>query len=411
LVQWLIVYRSVVRRNLSAELVKGVVQQLGEWARMRTALTRLINSVKVLQRTCRAFAVTKRKRCALIEKDWQRVEDHHLQAYFSLSGLAKKTESDPKGEKGGAQAAAKRKSKQKEAYQSNSAKQKEDKKKLMEANTSDASGEVGWRCYRIPVKHRRETISRYYMAMLRKQVRNQGNFLQTVKVAVTAERELISFLRAFGANDDAIKDLKPSIAEDSSTVKQQAFWQVSEETVVQLIAVAAQGLVGVEPFKFHPANLDSPDGTPAARVGRRTQNAMQVLLGEKPIPVGRLAKKAEPGRGRQTASNTSSAQGGEAGGGGKNQENAKGGDEQGAAGAKAKAAKRVDVEQVFDRFTPRLREICEEQSNEYRLTALGGSESGSSGGAGEGGAAVARGAKDDLVLGLANAMQLPSVEN
>merc|ERR1712194_301503 len=93
-------------------MVRGVLLQLGEWARVKKTISRLIASVKVLQRTFRVFQTIKRARCAKVEKEWQRVEDYHLQAYFRLYAQKIDEEQKKNDERGGAmRVASKRMSK------------------------------------------------------------------------------------------------------------------------------------------------------------------------------------------------------------------------------------------------------------------------------------------------------------
>jgi len=233
---------------------------------------------------------------------------------------------------------------------------------------------VEWRAYRIPAAERKKAVARNYMAVLRKHVRTQATFLHTVRTAVRAERELASFLKGFGADDTSMKDSRPKVAEAPQTIEpiaevqhQQSYWHASEERLLQLIAFEAQGLVDVEPFKYHPANLDLPEGTSRGPRGRSCQVWGD---GAPPIALGRFSRKADK---------SASSHGGSAQGRAREQQQ-KGG-----------APGRPDVDTVFDRFTPRLREITEETMAEYRTERTGGD-------------------KDVLVLGLANATQLPSTD-
>jgi hypothetical protein len=69
--------------------VREFLETVGEWARVRLSMSRLKNNIKILQRACRNFLATKRKRVDLMSKEWQRVEDIHLAAHFKE--LAEKT--------------------------------------------------------------------------------------------------------------------------------------------------------------------------------------------------------------------------------------------------------------------------------------------------------------------------------
>merc|ERR1712217_200521 len=202
---------------------------------------------------------------------------------------------------------------------------------------------------RIPPKTRKEMISRYYMVQLKKHVRNQKAFISTVKTAVSNEKELVQFLKMFGADDSQIQDTQPQILPQSD-VSSLPFYHFNEDTALQLIAISAQFLAREDPWQDHPANKDveTSGGRRGARgsamhtssgSGNPAQNVARMLAADKSVSLGRLCRRPEKDR-RRSGQEASSEDVAEA----------------------ESAEVRVDVDELFRRFTPRLKEICEEQA-------------------------------------------------
>lgn len=368
-VQWILLFHRIRRQSRAADMVRGVVMQFGEWARVKKTISRLISSVKVLQRTFRVFQTIKRARCAKVEKEWQRVEDYHLQAYFRLYAQKIDEEQKKESERGGAMRVASKR------FSKTSPHRKAGGNTDLESELMS----IDWRAYRIPAKDRRFSIGRHYMATLRRQVVSERNFLVAVRSAFGAEQELMQFLRSFGADEVNVhlKDM-PNLGVGFSPVPRPTDFNVSEDVILQLVAETAQNLVKVEPFQNHPANMDGLDtGEVGGGGSSPTRRARNKAEKERPVALGKLHRKA--GDVRKWAAKA--AQGEE--------EKKKKEHEEAAQQA---STKKMDVAQVLERFTPRLRELSEAAAR----------SSGSTGG---------RGFTEGLVLGLANASQLPSAES
>jgi len=58
-----------------------------------------------------------------------------------------------------------------------------------------ADGLLDWRVFRIPVTHRRFVLGRWYIALVRKMVQNQTNFLDVVKMVNDENRDMKEFVR------------------------------------------------------------------------------------------------------------------------------------------------------------------------------------------------------------------------
>ncbi|CAE8642091.1 unnamed protein product, partial [Polarella glacialis] len=76
-------YRRTRIQTGSQHIVKSILGQLGEWSRVRFAIKKTISTVRGIQTVCRQFLVTKKLRCEQIAKDWSRLEDKHLQRFFT----------------------------------------------------------------------------------------------------------------------------------------------------------------------------------------------------------------------------------------------------------------------------------------------------------------------------------------
>lgn len=366
-VQWILVFQRIRRKYRSTDMIRGVLLQLGEWARVKKTISRLIASVKVLQRTFRVFQTIKRARCAKVEKEWQRVEDYHLQAYFRLYAQRMDEEQKKDAERGGAMRVASKRFSKTSPHRKAGGNAIDQDSELMS---------IDWRAFRVPAKDRKFAIGRHYMATLRRQVVSERNFLAAVRSAFGAEQELMHFLRSFGADAVSvnIKDM-PNLGVERISVARPTDFVVSEDIILQLVAETAQNLVNVEPFQNHPANMDALDegGAGGGKTSRRARSKAEK---ERPAALGKLAGKARDVR-KWAAK---AAQGEE--------EKKKQEYEQAAQNA---STKKRDVAQVLEGFTPRLRELSEAAAR-----------SGSTGG---------RGFTEGLVLGLANASQLPSAES
>ncbi|CAE7335006.1 STK33, partial [Symbiodinium natans] len=68
LARWTLVFATVRKRNRCVEMIKVTLGQLGEWARVKSAMKKAVDSVRRIQQNCRLFLVAKRERCRQIEK-------------------------------------------------------------------------------------------------------------------------------------------------------------------------------------------------------------------------------------------------------------------------------------------------------------------------------------------------------
>lgn len=249
-----LIFLSVLVRSKkrSIIIVKSVLKNLGEWSRMQRSIRTLIKNVTSLQRGGRQFLASKRKRCDAIEKDWQRIENRLLPIIimqFAQQALVEKMDDEVKD-------AMKH---DKNIYRLQSVKSKVEHDELNKLMMSTV-GSLEWRRYRIPCKDRKEVVSRYYMVLLKKRVKNRQNLYGTLQHIVRNQREMHIFFSQFGAESASAKlGLEsltlPAAAADHVRLD---FWHLSEDTILDLIALAAQRLRGQEPWRDHPANRDVP---------------------------------------------------------------------------------------------------------------------------------------------------------
>lgn len=237
------------RMSSSAGIVKRWIWQLGEWARIKNAVHRTIRAVKVLQRHCRFFLSTKGRRCDVINKDWQRVEDNFLSSFFKQYAYYALEEHASRARGAAATsdhdtlwpvpAVVSRRRKGAKTY-------------TREETDQLVSGSKNWQLYRIPLKERKALINHYYNVKLKKHLQHREALLSTVQQNVHYQRELVTFLKEFGADDR-----RNSLQMPAMLLKELAlpsFWECSEDLLVDLISVAAEALKTVRPFPDHPLN-------------------------------------------------------------------------------------------------------------------------------------------------------------
>merc|ERR1712083_904776 len=160
-------------------------------------------------------------------------------------------------------------------------------------------------------------------------------------------REIVGYLKQFGA------DVPPATyffdSDVQHTVAPPPFWHLSEETLLQLIALAVQPLLHLETFRDHPANRDIPGNRMFRRFPRTqagTHDADEIIS-----QVGRLTKRpSESKRLQRLPSSLPTSK-------------VLPSDEK-------KSFPNDDqktLDDILNCFTPRLREITEEQNSEYGL--------------------------------------------
>jgi len=260
--------------------VLGMISGFGEWVRMRRAIFRFSNSVKTMQRCCRSFLAIKKVRCQLMDKEWQRVEDIHLAAYFRLYSQEIIMEmKDYAVQEGilepirvGADAQKKpRKCSVLKARQPASRRQAE-LLSMLEQGVESGDLQVEWRAYRIPPADRNAAIAEYYSLKFKNHARAKNFFHDAIQGAVAQHKEMVEFLKFFGATPEQASNgphLVPRPISNDSNI----FWRFKEDEFLMLIAFCAHNLVNISPYKDHPANKDK---TTSSKAGSGTETAESI---------------------------------------------------------------------------------------------------------------------------------------
>lgn len=248
------------RQKKSILAVQAILNQMSEWARIRRAMTKLLSNVKLLQRSCREWLVTRDKRCALMMKDWQKVEDTYLQAYFKIYAVKIMEEHAAKVEQdclGGLSAWAKAHPEQSTAFKKSRGKHAIPPKFTREETEGLLSAVLNWKDFRIPAQHRKAVVIRYYMIQLMKRVRNEEAVNKSVISAIRCQKELIDYLKTFGAEHLELDGpSQAGLLADGTERKpeqRQDFWYFPEPVILDAICVSAQALKNMGGvFNEHP---------------------------------------------------------------------------------------------------------------------------------------------------------------
>jgi len=287
------------RRHRCIVPVIGMLSGFGEWVRMRRAIFRFSNSVKTMQRCCRSFLETKKARCQLLVKEWQRVEDFYLTAYFRLYSQEIIMEmKDYAVQDGilepirvGADAQRKPRFSALKARQPASRQQAE-LLAMLEQGVESGELQVEWRAYRIPPADRLAAIGEYYSVKLKNHARANNFFHDAVHRAVAQHKDMIEFLKFFGATPEQAST-GPHLAARPISNNSNSFWRFREDEFLMLMAFCAHNLANTSPYKDHPANKDRATST-KAESGTETAGSIAALFknSEKKtcIPLGRLKR-------------------------------------------------------------------------------------------------------------------------
>lgn len=346
-------HHRIRKKTRSVEIVKVVLRELGEWARIRGAISRAKKAVQTLQSACREFLTLKRQRCHRISKDWQLVEDEHLETFFHryAEQLVKEQMKDL-----------------------DRAKQRtQDFYKGLLAAVKGGEIAVNWKAFRIPAKERAQIISAYYVTQLRTKVRMRAGIYDATKEVMQVQRDLKGFLGAFGVQITPQEGLACCNIAPAQQEVYTAFWDVSQENMLQLIGMGAHLMAakGVQSYEEHPSFKDLP-GNPmhweapmdlkrvALEQGAQQLDRSIIRLVQRIMMRRYLAERQVTSVKSQVDGPTIEI---------RKEESHLYADlhaSQHELSKKSKAKTNADLEDVFEAFTPRLRKIQEQQILEYR---------------------------------------------
>lgn len=241
LAQWLVLYFCVSRRHRAMDRVKALLVHVSEWARVRSAMNRVLKAVRKVQSTFREYRAQKRSHLEIMDQAWQDAEDGFLQSYFRLyfRKIFEVPDYDAKD------------------YHTPDKMQLH--KEIAEMRRSSLIERIiDWHKFRIPEQDRRLTIEQYYRVRQKRHVHAQEDFLSTIRTASGWQKDLEMYMQQLGTGL-AKPDIDGYTPEEmrrtkSADVEAPAFWHLSEETALGLISFLAKGLKDTDPFQDHPAN-------------------------------------------------------------------------------------------------------------------------------------------------------------
>jgi len=232
-----------------------------------------------------------------------------------------------------------------------------------EAIYEQAQASLDFRAYRAPDDQRRLMVSRYYMAQLRSRSRGwSSGFREKLTAAARHSRDIRGFIQEAECNLAVLSvadlDLSAELEEEQNPKEPPPpFWCMSDETTMDLINLAGRLLVGVKPFKEHPANKES-----AERGSREPWKASTADItpskAEIERAVDRVAKK----------------QLNEECGGGRQEKHRKGSKEVHNLADDEPSPNPVDLDEVFGGFTPRLEEEALQNQENRRRPSVASTE-------------------------------------
>merc|ERR1712072_660155 len=102
---------------------------------------------------------------------------------------------------------------------------------------------MDWRDYRIPVKDRKAVVTRYYMIHLVRRMRSRDSLQSTVSQLVKHQKELVDFLKSFGADnikvdiEDLDREADDKEAEMQDHPEMQDFWYFPDDVILDTICM------------------------------------------------------------------------------------------------------------------------------------------------------------------------------
>lgn len=317
---WLL--QEVRRKHWAANGVRQFLTQVERVALLKARAHNLVNKVKRLQGECRGMLAKKRRWVEEKSKDWIKLEDSQLQAFARTHEIVLQPQNQAQRRNSMASGT---KQASPEAFGHSSS----------NAFGHSSSNANNWKALRIPKENRLFALGRWYMKHLQKRVQVQKSWHQIIEMGETQREDIHRFFVLCGFPDADAESTprlgsqtrpasEPSVAPTAEVPKANAsplpppeLLPISEEDITQLIIASAQELRDTYPFRKHPANRGSPQrrASSAGRASRRASadSAFPLVAATDRVKKHVLAEKEDP----------------------------------------------VDVDELFRKFTPRLREIRE----------------------------------------------------
>lgn len=301
----LTVYFAHMRRRKAAEVIKHFIGLLDFTTvmvqKMRYGITRVNHKIIFVQQRFKGYLTNRQQRLNELTMRWELVEDGYLQHYFA--NLQRKEEQDDERRSSKAQPKAVPRPGQEK-------KGDELKSKFY----------YDWRLYRMPETERAEVLARYYMVKLWQQSHNDR--IQLLPEPLTVEQREVR-------NNCDLLGILPE-----SKIDSRKFWYAPEAALVDMIAECARSHRNVFPWKDHPANKDPQHGNPLAqRLFLKDGCSHDLAVLTVSAAGGKLAAMGLTGASPEEATLRTSTK-------------------QVQSIELPKHGKRVDMDDVFDRFTP-----------------------------------------------------------
>jgi len=225
---------------------------MGEWTIMRKSIKRMCSSVIALQRMIRRFFGNKSRRCESMHREWQRIEDKYLQEYFKLYAF-KCVEDRALRQMEGADTSYATPDGRRHLRTQTVKMQSMQLKMTRDDTNSMVESGLDWKGLRIPSQLRKNVISRYYMVELSKHIRLQDAMKATIRSSVQNQRDMTQLMNFFGVDHHHHDMELPSFE-----LVMPEFWHLKEDCVISMMCMAAESLQkSKESFKEHPGNKSS----------------------------------------------------------------------------------------------------------------------------------------------------------
>lgn len=239
--------RIWVQRKYNAQtMMVHLLNRIIEASAFREVVAKFNHIVKQIQRAARSFIRRKRAWCKKASKLWIHVEDKHLADFYSYSEKESRDDAVSRRSSGSRRASS-----------------RPERNSILRLEPSDDQAKP-WQAMRIPKDHRMFTLGRFFIFKV-KHRRLQLDVCQDMtSVEAAAQRDMEEI---FGLPYDCDADEKRVGEEIGHLFEQKGIWlwaqisitksytvEVNEEELVNLIALSACELSRVPPFQDHPAN-------------------------------------------------------------------------------------------------------------------------------------------------------------
>jgi hypothetical protein len=233
---WLLKFirRRDAERNWAADGMRQFLELVERKGLLKDKMRLLKRKIIGVQRECRSFLARKRSWVLVNSALWMNVEDKQLQDFY-LTVLRWE---------------------RKEQQEASNQMQRSDSVnplalQLQMAAKKEQEG-TGWKIYRIPLNHRKFQLGRWYMRQLKKKVTTEQDWFQMIEVGVSEQRDLQQFYKLCGFEAEATVDANAN-DEEAVAVEPRDFLTLDETDVADMIAQAAKELCAnqVSPFYKH----------------------------------------------------------------------------------------------------------------------------------------------------------------